>query len=167
MRTTLYLVPGPWPGRLFLSARPRGGDWLEDEFRDLSASGVHTVACLLTAEEMHDLDLETEPAVARQQGMTFLQCPIPDREPPTRDLPFTELVEDLDRRLAAGESVVIHCRQGIGRTGLAAAALLIAHGFDADRATAFISQVRGIPVPETEVQRQWLHRYAAAFAAAR
>ncbi len=29
--TTLYWVRGPWPGKLALAARPRGGEWLDDE----------------------------------------------------------------------------------------------------------------------------------------
>jgi len=28
MLTELHWVDGPWPGRLAVAARPRGGDWL-------------------------------------------------------------------------------------------------------------------------------------------
>ena len=57
MGTELHWVPGPWPGRLALAARPRGGDWLEDEMAAWKQSGVDTVFSLLTAAEEHDLDI--------------------------------------------------------------------------------------------------------------
>jgi hypothetical protein len=28
---TLYWIEGPWTGRLAISARPRGWDWLQDD----------------------------------------------------------------------------------------------------------------------------------------
>ena len=31
MWTSLYWIDGPWKGKLALSGRPRGGDWLKDE----------------------------------------------------------------------------------------------------------------------------------------
>ena len=52
----LFWIDDPWPytGRLAIAARPRGGDWLQDElasWRDvLGAGGV--VVSLLTAEEV-------------------------------------------------------------------------------------------------------------------
>lgn len=40
METEIYWVPGPWPGRLGIIPRPRGGDWLGDEVRSWRASGL-------------------------------------------------------------------------------------------------------------------------------
>ena len=40
MRTTFFPVVGAEPGRLAIVGRPRGGDWLEDEFRGLRDAGV-------------------------------------------------------------------------------------------------------------------------------
>ncbi len=45
-------------------------------------------------------------------------------------------------RLRAGKSVVIHCRGGLGRTGLLAAACLRALGVDAERAIAIVRAAR-------------------------
>jgi protein-tyrosine phosphatase len=36
--------------------------------------------------------------------------------------------EDLRRRLVAGEGIVVHCRGGLGRTGIVAARLLVEFG---------------------------------------
>lgn len=33
MKPEIHWIPGPWPGRLGILLRPRGGDWLSDEVR--------------------------------------------------------------------------------------------------------------------------------------
>jgi hypothetical protein len=50
--TNLYWVDGPWPGKLALAARPRGGDWLGDEVVSWKRNGVDAVLSLLTPEEV-------------------------------------------------------------------------------------------------------------------
>jgi len=58
MPTNLYWADGPWPGKLALAARPRGGDWLEDEIAAWRKAGADTVLSLLTPDEEQDLDLK-------------------------------------------------------------------------------------------------------------
>ena len=69
MVTELHWIDGPWRGKLALSARPRGGDWLEDEIAHWQRSGIKIVFSLLTDEEMSDLDLLNEAAEVHAQGM--------------------------------------------------------------------------------------------------
>ena len=68
--TQLYWITGPWAGRLAISARPRGGDWLEDEISAWQRAGVDTVVSLLTIDEERDLALEREALASRAAGMT-------------------------------------------------------------------------------------------------
>ena len=56
MHTELHWVEAPSFGRLAIAARPRGGDWLEDEIREWRDSGVDHVVSLLTPPEANDLD---------------------------------------------------------------------------------------------------------------
>ena len=49
--TELHWVDGPWPGKLAMAARPRGGEWLQDELEGWRLAGVHTILSLLTPEE--------------------------------------------------------------------------------------------------------------------
>jgi len=99
--------------------------------------------------------------------LKFLSFPIPDRQVPDSDAGFTKALDQLNSELASGSNVVLHCRQGVGRTGLVAACLLLTKGLDAETAVSRLTAARGVPIPETPEQRQWIDRYAATFANAR
>lgn len=162
--TTLYWVDGPWRGRLALAARPRGGDWLGDEMSAWHHSGIGTVVSLLTPSEERELQLDKESQAARSQGMTFISLPIPDRDVPESEASVGKLVEALDRDLSRGKNAVVHCRQGIGRSGLIAACLLISKGQKSETALRQLRRARGLAVPETRQQREWIERFAKTLA---
>jgi protein-tyrosine phosphatase len=164
MSTELHWVDGPWPGKLALAPRPRGGDWLEDEMAAWRRAGIDTVLSLLTPEEEQDLDLKREAPEAKAQGMKFASLPIPDRQVPNSESEVSAALNRIDADLSAGKSVVVHCRQGVGRTGLVAACLLVARGLTPEGAVKALSAARGNPVPETDEQRRWIDHYAAVLA---
>ncbi len=159
--TKLYWVDGPWPGKLALAARPRGGDWLEDEISAWKRNGIDVVVSLLTNDEEHDLDLADEASTVRGQKMEYLSLPIPDRQVPYSDTEVAAILDVLNSALTAARNVVIHCRQGVGRSGLIAACLLATKGLGTKSAVEVVSSARGIPVPETREQRDWIDHYAA------
>ena len=161
MLTELFWIPTPLLGPLAVAPRPRGGDWLVDEMRDWSAAGIDVAVSMLTTEEMAEFELGEEPLAATTNGIRFVGLPVEDREVPGSQLAYRDLVADVTRELIAGLGVVVHCRQGIGRSGIVAAGVLIAAGVDADTAIAQVSQARGRPVPETPAQRRWLEEFAA------
>jgi len=161
--TKLYWLEDKWPGRLALSARPRGGDWLPDELAEWKRAGVSTVVSLLEQQEERELDLQNEANEVRRYGLDFLSVPIPDRRVPRSEAALAQLLERLDRTLRGGKNVLIHCRQGVGRSGLLAACLLVKNGMSPGAAVEKISSVRGVQVPETEEQREWIDHFAIAF----
>jgi len=140
MFTELHWIDGPWPGRLAISARPRGGDWLVDELKGWRAAGVTKVVSLLTPDEEDALGLEYEKQASLDAGLAFLSFPIVDRSVPSSDDEATGLIEELDNALTHGQQVVVHCRQGIGRAGLIASAILIAREVPSDDATLQVSR---------------------------
>lgn len=164
MLAELYWVDGFWPGKMALSARPRGGDWLEDEIASWRCSGVNIVVSLLTPDEEVELGLAAEAREARAQGLEFLSFPIPDRSVPDSESAVASTLDRLDRALSSGKNAVVHCRQGVGRTGLVAACLLVSKGLTPESAVARLSRARGVAVPETQEQRHWIDRYAAVCA---
>lgn len=161
--TRLDWVDGPWPGRLALAARPRGGEWLEDELAAWRNAGVDTVFSLLMPDEENELGLEAEQSIAYELNMDFVSFPILDRQVPESVSGLTKALEVLDKQLTSGRNVVLHCRQGIGRTGLVAACLLVTKGLDPDMAVNRLSAARGTSIPETPGQRSWIDRYAMSF----
>jgi len=160
MNQTLFEIERAGPGRLATMARPRGGDWLADEMAGLRTQGVDALVCALTDSELVELRLTAEPELARQAGLTYISFPIPDRDAPAADAPVTDLVADLEAHMAAGQFVVVHCRAGIGRSSLLAAAVMVREGLGPDDAWERISAARGFPVPDTEAQAIWLAWFA-------
>jgi protein-tyrosine phosphatase len=159
MRTELNWIPGPTAGRLAIMPRPRGGDWLEEEVLSWHSAGVDTVVSLLTPSEVADLDLAQEKALCEAHGMYFLTFPIPDRSVPSSKETLLNLVKELATLLTDGKTVVIHCRQGIGRAALVAICLLVQAGLDPETATARVSVARGYSVPETLEQKRWIAEF--------
>jgi protein-tyrosine phosphatase len=167
MWTELHWVDGPWPGKLALASRPRGGDWLEEEMAGWRRAGIDTVLSLLTSDEEQDLDLKLEAREAKARGMKFVSLPIPDRQVPNSESEVSATLDRLDADLVAGKNIVVHCRQGIGRTGLVAACLLVTKGITPEAAVKTLSAARGTQVPETAEQRRWIDHYAAVLASAK
>lgn len=166
MKTDPFWVSGPWPGRLAIVPRPRGGDWLADEIRSWREAGIDVVVSLLTPDELDDLGLADERVECEAQGLQFQSFPVADRGVPSSKSEFGTVLTDLGRQLDAGQTVAVHCRQGIGRSGLVAIGLLVWSGMDPAGAVELVGAARGRPVPETPDQVRWVHELAKARPAA-
>ena len=160
MRTELYWIEGPWPGRLAIMPRPRGGDWLHDEIEAWRRASVDVVLSLLTGDEMADLDLVSEGSLCQANGMAFHSFPINDRAAPSSREAALALLANLTDELAAGKIIAVHCRQGIGRAALIAICLLVLSGVAPEAASQRVSAARGCSVPETPEQRRWIADFA-------
>jgi protein-tyrosine phosphatase len=161
MNPDLFWIPGPWRGRLALVARPRGGDWIEDEAAGWRRAGLDTVVSLLENEEAAQLQLVHERDAAESQGITFISFPIPDRGVPASVPAVVSLLRKIVQALEEGKSVALHCRQGVGRSGLIAAGVLMSSGMETEKAIDVVTTARGVTVPETPAQLEWLHHLPA------
>ncbi|MFJ5047549.1 hypothetical protein [Streptomyces sp. NPDC088719] len=83
-----------------------------------------------------------------------MAVPITDRTVPELStvLPTLDMLTEL---LCEGAHIVTHCRAGIGRSSLLAAALLILGGIGPDASWNLIERARGLAVPDTAEQREW------------
>jgi len=147
--------------------RPRGGDWLADEVRSWRAAGLDVVTSLLAPEEVAELELQEEEARSREEGIEYHAFPIADYGVPRSQRDLAELVSRLEAALEAGKNVGVHCRQGIGRSSLLVASVLVSAGADPDEAFRRIEKARGRPVPDTIEQREWVARLASEAPAAK
>lgn len=132
------------------SASPRGFYWLEpnriaglprpgivaDLRDDLEALRRLDVSVLITLEETVTLD----PAVLREFGIAPHFCPIDDMKAPSLHS-AANLCSHVERLVAAGRVVALHCRAGLGRTGTALACIRIWRG---DTALRALDLVRGV-----------------------
>jgi protein-tyrosine phosphatase len=116
------------------------------------------VVSLLEQEEAAQLDLVHEGEAAQSRSIGFISFPIPDRGVPPSMLAGRSLLRSIAGALDDGKSVAVHCRQGIGRSGLIAAGVLVFGGTDVDQAIEVVSAARGQTVPETPEQLQWIRQ---------
>ena len=124
MDPNLLPVPGPWVGRLAIMARPRGGDWLEDEAAGWRRAGIDVVVSLLEEDEAGQLGLDGEAQAAEVKRIRFISYPIPDRGVPASTRDALVLLIDIRDELELGRTIAVHCRQSIGRAGPVAAGVL-------------------------------------------
>ncbi len=94
--TEIFWIEQYEGARLGTMARPRGGDWLEDEVRGWKRSGVDVAASALTDDEMQELDISDEGLYCGREGIEFVRFPIEDRSiPGSLEIGFTCLVMPL------------------------------------------------------------------------
>jgi protein-tyrosine phosphatase len=154
----VFPLPHFSPGGLAVALRPRGGDWLDDELADFRPRGFTVLVSTLEVEEARELDLLREPEAARAAGLEYLSAPIPDRGVPSL-VAARALASTLLARIRSGGHVAVHCRQGIGRSTLTAATVLVASGMSPAAAWEAVAAARGRAVPDTEEQRLWLSSF--------
>lgn len=158
----MFWIDTPGPGRLAIAARPRAGDWLEDEILAWRSASVDDVVCLLEPDEVHDLGLQAECETCAGAGLNFVSFAIPDRGVPESSAKTRELVASCKDRLAVGASILVHCRAGIGRSSMIAACVLVSLGDNPQLAFDRIASVRGLLVPDTSAQAEWVLAFAQA-----
>ena len=156
MNPDLFWIPGPWPGQLAVVTRPRACDWLEDEVVGWKRAGLDVIVSLLEDDEATQLELADESAAARSRGIRFISFPIPDRGVPDSLPAAIELLKEIAKVLGEGKNVAIHCRQGIGRSGMVASGVLVLSGAGPRKAIEAVSAARGQKVPETPSQLRWI-----------
>jgi len=163
----LHWIEAWTPGRLAIAARPRADDWLEAEIAEWKREGVNVVISLLEREEVSELKLQREAELCQSSGLEFISFPIPDRGVPATMDNVMRLARSIADGVAQGRSVAIHCRAGIGRSSIIAATVLVCSGVEAAHALVSISEARGLTVPDTEEQRDWVMAFERAHALSR
>lgn len=156
MPPELFPIETPAAGRLVIMPAPQ-----PSAFPAIRRAGVDLVVSLLPNEEAARIELGPERDLCRRAGLDFLNFPIRDFSIPDDFEPAAALVTALADQISGGDTVAVHCRAGIGRSGMMTSAILVGLGLSPEAAIATVSAARGFPVPETDAQRDWIRRYAA------
>ncbi len=151
---------GPWRGHLAVVTRAlAAGIGSTDEvagWRSIPLDWIFTCSSLLEPEEAARLELAHEGEVAQSTGVGFVSFPIPDRGIPASIPATLSLLKTIADALEKGRNVAVHCRQGIGRSGLIAVGVLVNSGIAVENALNAVSAARGLAVPETPEQIEWI-----------
>jgi protein-tyrosine phosphatase len=154
----LFKIESIGGGFIAIMAHPGREQDAASDIAALARAGVRQVVSLLQPAEARALGLDAEAQLVSQQAMGFVSFPIPDMGLPASVSDFAGLSRDLYRQVDEGVNTLLHCRGGVGRSGLLAAAVLMQGGLDPQQACERITRVRGLRVPETPGQAAWLLR---------
>ncbi len=118
---------------------------------------------LLEGSEIWEFQLEGLAERCRASGIQFHRFPVRDQHVPSSLQEFGALTEQLARDVTAGRSVVVHCEHGISRSSMMAAGVLARLGVAVVDGLALIGGIRGLTVPRSEHQAEWLKDATAAW----
>jgi len=132
------------PGMKEFSTLDLYADRIENDLQCVCNWGASLVVNLLEMQEIIMLGTAALPARILSRNMAFLHMPMANNILP--DEGFEENWRNNRSRLLEslqnGERILIHCKEGIGRSGIVAARLLIESGVDADRAISSVRKAR-------------------------
>lgn len=155
---------GEKEGRLGLTLCPGKKDlpykWNRDLGEDLRVVRHWGAGTVLTLIEDHEFELLQVPRLGEAVeglGMRWIHLPIRDVNVPDHRFAagWAAAGPEVHQRIRAGERVLIHCRGGIGRTGLVAALILVERGCDPRDAIHRVRAVRRGAI-ETTAQEQYV-----------
>ena len=161
----MYKIGSIGAGYLAIMGRPYIEHDQPASLRNVARLGITQIVSLLPPREVRSLGLDAARQEARVQGMAFVSYPIADMGTPASVEEFARLTRRVFRQVESGISTLVHCRAGVGRSGLFAAGVLLHAGVDAEQAFAHVSKMRGLRVPETLEQHAWLVNNQSAITA--
>ena len=143
-----------------------GGPWERDLGLDMRAIvdwGATTLVSLMEAHEFPMLNVPGLGDAAEEAGVEWHHLPIPDVKVPGERFErlWTYSGHVLRGKLRAGEKIVLHCRGGLGRTGMVAARLAIEFGVAPEEALRRVREARTGTV-ETRAQEAYVLRQRAS-----
>ena len=104
-------------------------DWLEDEIIGLKNRGITCLISMLEYSEVWDLGLIEEEGYCEKWGVEYINFPIEDVNIPRNEDKFIAFAKNIANRIIQKDRIVIHCRMGIGRASMMAAAIMIKLGY--------------------------------------
>lgn len=161
----------PWPnsywalpGRLLAGEYPAAADpaGTRERIERLLGLGVDTIIDLTGPDEPLPRYDDLLPA-----DVEHYRFPIRDHGVPAVPAHMTDILETIESALRAGRCVYVHCRAGIGRTGMVIGCLLVERGSDGEQALELLHRAwqqcaRSADwpsVPETDAQIEYVRSW--------
>jgi protein-tyrosine phosphatase len=109
--------------------------------------------------DARELGLAEEGSLYLAGNLKFVSFPIPDRGVPNSFVEFADLDAEIEQRLRSGESIAVHRRTGIGRSGLLGACILNAFGVDPSSALGMLSRAAAHAASPYRIQTLTSHGF--------
>ena len=128
------------PGRLLAGEYPLGrekppGDAGRARLQALLAAGISCFVDLTEEGECWPYEALLPPTVS------YLRRPIRDQRVPRRATQMRRIQDEIASALSAGRNLYLHCRAGIGRTGMVAGCFLVEQGRDGECALRELNEL--------------------------
>jgi ADP-ribosyl-[dinitrogen reductase] hydrolase len=141
------------------------GAWARDLEVDLAVIGEWKPSLVITLIEYFEfamLGVSGFPSTMRRTGLGWRHIPIRDAGTPdaTFERAWSTVGAEARRILLDGGRVLLHCRAGLGRSGMIAARLLVELGMSPESAIAVVRNARTGAI-ETRAQEQYVHSCTA------
>jgi ADP-ribosylglycohydrolase len=159
------------PGLLLAGEHPSGLtlDATRQRLAQLLASGIECFLDLTHPSETDPYDQQLPCQVE------YLRKPIRDHGLPERREHMIEILDCLHDALQSGRAAYVHCRAGIGRTGMVMGCLLVERGLSGEQALDELGRLwqqsersKFWPsIPETEAQTEYVRQWSRPASAAR
>lgn len=161
-------LPAIGSGRLGMTFAPgkfqphaATGAWERDLDADLSRL-KHTFATdvlvsIIEAHELRQLRIERLGTAASALGIRWVHLPVPDQGVPQDEDPWLDAIRTVRACLDEGQSVVVHCKGGLGRTGTFVAAVLTTYGSSPGDAIRTVRTARPSTIENAQQERYVAH----------
>ncbi len=145
-------IPIPGEGRLWLCGKHFVGP---DAETALQRTGATVVVCLNERDEIGPRYPEYVQWLEANAATRAVWFPIPDMLAP-KLAEMAPFLDDLERRLAEGQGLLVHCGAGVGRAGTLAISLLVRAGSPLPDALDIVAASRPMAGPQTHAQMEFL-----------
>ncbi len=157
------------PGQMLAGEHPAGAtpELTQQRLAALLAAGITCFIDLTEPREAPAYEAALPPAVR------YLRCPIPDHGVPADPALMRTIIDSALAALREGRRIYLHCRAGIGRTGMVVGCLLAEGGVSGEVAVEELNRLwqqsarsqQWVSIPETDAQTayvcSWTPRAAA------
>lgn len=132
---------------------------LESDLAVIRQWGAHAWINLMEDTDLVSVKLnpQTFSASVIDAGIDYYHLPIVDAGTPDAEFENSwrsQISVEFRQRLFQGQKLLIHCRGGLGRTGMVAARILVDMGYDENNAVNLIRYIRQGAI-ETKAQELW------------
>lgn len=139
-------LPDNIPGLLYLTAMPGRYESISEFEARISRLSISHVVCLTPLEEVITRSPDYYAIIsAGEHQWQFDYFPIPDFGVPDDRVAFLALTRDMAGLILEGDSILVHCGAGIGRTGTFAMVLAMALGMNRSDGAAAVRMADAEP----------------------